>query len=83
LKLKEINLSHKEVFEQLRAKGIGVNLHYIPVHTQPYYKELSFVAGQFIESEKYYTDAISIPLFHTMTEVQQNKVVAALTEILI
>ena len=83
LKLNEINLSHKEVFEQLRAKGIGVNLHYIPVHTQPYYKDLSFVAGQFIQSEKYYTDAISIPLFHTMTQEQQDKVVSVLTEVLV
>jgi len=83
LKLNEISLSHKEVFEQLREKGLGVNLHYIPVHTQPYYKELGFVAGQFKESEKYYTDAISIPLFHTMTQAQQDKVVAVLTEVLI
>lgn len=83
LKLSEIALSHKEVFEQLREKGLGVNLHYIPVHTQPYYKELGFVAGQFIASEKYSTDAISIPLFHTMSKEQQNKVVAVLTEVLV
>jgi UDP-4-amino-4,6-dideoxy-N-acetyl-beta-L-altrosamine transaminase len=83
LKLSEISLSHKEVFEQLREKGLGVNLHYIPVHTQPYYKKLGFVAGQFKESEKYYTDAISIPLFHTMTQAQQDKVVSVLTEVLI
>lgn len=83
LKLNKISLSHKEVFEQLREKGIGVNLHYIPVHTQPYYKALGFVTGQFIESEKYYTDAISIPLFHTMTQEQQNKVVSILTEVLV
>ena len=82
LKLSEITLTHKECFEQLREKGIGVNLHYIPVHTQPYYKELGFVAGQFIESKKYYTDAISIPLFHTMTQEQQDKVIAVLTEVL-
>jgi UDP-4-amino-4,6-dideoxy-N-acetyl-beta-L-altrosamine transaminase len=82
LKLNEISLSHKEVFEQLREKGLGVNLHYIPVHTQPYYKDLGFVAGQFRESEKYYTDAISIPLFHTMTKKQQSEVIAVLTEVL-
>jgi UDP-4-amino-4,6-dideoxy-N-acetyl-beta-L-altrosamine transaminase len=83
LKLDNITLSHKNVFEKLRVKGIGVNLHYIPVHTQPYYKKLGFIAGQFPESEKYYTDAISIPLFHTMTEEQQDKVVADLTEVLV
>ena len=82
MKLNEIALSHKEIFEQLRLKDIGVNLHYIPVHTQPYYKKLGFVSGQFIESEKYYTEAISIPLFHTMTQEQQDKVVAVLTEVL-
>ena len=81
--LNEIPITHKEVFEQLRLKGIGVNLHYIPVHTQPYYKELGFLTGQFIASEKYYTDAISIPLFHTMTHAQQDKVVAVLTEVLV
>lgn len=83
LKLNEITSTHKECFEQLREKGIGVNLHYIPVHTQPYYKDLGFVAGQFPESASYYTDAISIPLFHAMTEEQQNKVVNVLTEVLV
>ena len=83
LKLSEISSSHKEVFEKLRLKGIGVNLHYIPVHTQPYYKELGFFEGQFIQSEKFYTDAISIPLFHTMTQEQQDKVVAVLTAVLV
>ena len=83
IKLDEITLTHRECFEQLREKGIGVNLHYIPVHTQPYYKNLGFVAGQFPESESYYTDAISIPLFHAMTEEQQNKVVNVLTEVLV
>lgn len=83
LKLNEITVTHRECFEQLREKGIGVNLHYIPVHTQPYYKNLGFVEGQFPVSESYYTDAISIPLFHAMTEKQQNKVVTVLTEVLV
>lgn len=81
--LNDITLSHREVFEQLRDKGIGVNLHYIPVHMQPYYEKLGFVSGQFPESENYYSEAISIPLFHTMTHEQQNKVVAVLTEVLV
>jgi len=83
LKLDEISLSHKEVFEQLRENGIGVNLHYIPVHTQPYYTKLGFEYGPFTESEKYYTNAISIPLFHTMTQEQQNRVVSVLTKVLV
>jgi len=83
LKLKEIELSHKEVFEQLRARGIGVNLHYIPVHTQPYYQKLGFVIGQFPQAESYYQEAISIPLFYMLTELEQVKVVAELKNILL
>lgn len=82
LKLNEIYLSHDEVFKKLRENGIGVNLHYIPVHTQPYYKSLGFTKGQFPESEQYYSEAISIPLFHTMTDQQQIKVVSVLKDLL-
>jgi len=83
LKLEEISLSHKEVFEQLRENGIGVNLHYIPVHTQPYYQKLGFENGQYPQAESYYTDAISIPLFHAMTIEQQYEVVSVLTKVLV
>jgi len=82
LKLDEISLSHREVFEQLRENGIGVNLHYIPVHTQPYYQSLGFSKGQFPSAEVYYNEAISIPLFHVMTHVQQDKVIAVLAKVL-
>ena len=82
LKLDEIALSHKEVFEQLRENGLGVNLHYIPLHTQPYYQKLGFNIGQFSEAEMYYKNAISIPLFHTMTIEQQDKVITVLSEII-
>ncbi|OEE83854.1 UDP-4-amino-4,6-dideoxy-N-acetyl-beta-L-altrosamine transaminase [Enterovibrio norvegicus FF-162] len=82
LKLNEINLSHSEVFDSLRNQGVGVNIHYIPVHTQPYYKAMGFTDGDFVESEKYYSDAISLPMFHTMTTEQQDTVVSVLTEIL-
>ena len=83
LKLDEISLSHKEVFEQLLENGIGVNLHYIPVHTQPYYKNLGFKQGQFPIAESYYGDAISIPLSHVMTNEQQNEVVTVLSKVLV
>lgn len=82
LKLNEISLTHKQVFERLRENGIGVNLHYIPVHTQPYYQDLGFKLGQFPEAESYYQQAISIPLFHTMTDSQQLAVASALSEVL-
>lgn len=80
LKLDEITPSHVEVFEALRAKEIMVNLHYIPVHTQPYYQEMGFKVGDFPEAEKYYGEAISIPLFPTLTYENQDYVVAALKD---
>jgi len=82
LKLDEIDLSHEQVFESLRSKGIGVNLHYIPVHTQPYYRNMGFKEGDFANAEAYYKRAISIPLFHAMTFAQQDEVVNTLKEIL-
>lgn len=80
LKLGEITASHVEVFEALRAKEIIVNLHYIPVHTQPYYREMGFSDGDFPESEKYYSEAISIPLFPALTYDEQDFVVECLKE---
>ncbi|HDY7469364.1 TPA: UDP-4-amino-4,6-dideoxy-N-acetyl-beta-L-altrosamine transaminase [Vibrio vulnificus] len=82
LQLDKLSLTHKEVFDALRDKGIGVNLHYIPVHTQPYYEKMGFNTGDFPESERYYREAISLPMFHAMTEEQQDTVVEVLTEIL-
>lgn len=70
--------THREVFEALRAADIGVNLHYIPVHTQPYYRELGFKRGDFPEAEQYYREAISLPLYATLTDAEQDQVVAAL-----
>lgn len=83
LKLNEISCSHLEVFEKLRASGVGVNLHYIPVHTQPYYQKLGFCHGDFPESERYYSEAISLPMFHAMSFEQQDFVVDALEKALI
>jgi UDP-4-amino-4,6-dideoxy-N-acetyl-beta-L-altrosamine transaminase len=82
LKLDEISKSHKQVFDELRENGIGVNLHYIPVHTQPYYKNMGFQMGDFPEAELYYTEAISLPMFHLLTLDQQDEVVSVLTKIL-
>ena len=82
LHLTEINKSHREIFDELREKGIGVNLHYIPVHTQPFYRRMGFNLGDFPEAEKYYQEAISIPIFHGMTNQQQKKVITTLKEVL-
>jgi UDP-4-amino-4,6-dideoxy-N-acetyl-beta-L-altrosamine transaminase len=69
---------HRQVFDQLRARGIGANLHYTPVHLQPYYRDLGFAPGRFPESEAYAREAITLPLYPTMTEAQQDEVVATL-----
>jgi len=66
------------VFRSLREAGIGVNVHYIPVHLQPYYKAMGFDRGDYPASESYYAEAISLPLYPAMTEEQQDQVVAAL-----
>ncbi len=78
LQLGKISISHREVFDSLRLQGIGVNLHYIPVHTQPYFCRMGFKIGDFQMAESYYADAISLPMYSTMTEAQQDVVVAAL-----
>lgn len=69
---------HAPLFKALRADGIGVNLHYIPVHIQPHYKEFGFKSGDFPASEAYYARAISIPIYAAMTDAQQAEVVATL-----
>lgn len=82
LQLDKISKTHKEVFDALREQGIGVNIHYIPVHTQPYYQGLGFKMGDFPESERYYQNAISLPMFHAMTEEQQDTVIRVLSGVL-
>lgn len=71
-----------EVFAQLRARNIGVNVHYIPIHTQPYYRRLGFARGQFPASERYYSRAISLPLFPALTVDEQAYVAKCLEEVL-
>ena len=80
LKLIEIRQSHKNVFAALRSSGIMVNLHYIPVYRQPYFERLGFKVGYFPEAERYYGDAISIPIYSSLTTHQQDDVVSALKE---
>jgi UDP-4-amino-4,6-dideoxy-N-acetyl-beta-L-altrosamine transaminase len=83
LRLETIGRSRKDVFDSLRAAGIGVNVHYIPVHLQPYYRRRGFRPGDFPQSERYYERAISIPLFAAMTDAEQSEVVARLSETLL
>ena len=73
---------HKQVFEYLRKNGIGVNLHYIPVYHQPYYEAMGFKKGYCLEAENYYNEAISLPMYATLSEAEQDKVAAVLHEAL-
>lgn len=77
-----IKLTRKEIFNSLRESGVGVNVHYIPVHTQPYYKKLGFKLGDFPVSEEYYAKAISLPMYPTLRKSQQEQVVSALSRAL-
>lgn len=77
LQLNRIAFSHRQVFEALRAAGIGVNLHYIPVHTQPFYQDLGHRLGDYPEAERYYAEAISLPMFPTMTDADIERVAEA------
>lgn len=78
LQLDQIQKTHRQVFESLREQGIGVNLHYIPVHMQPHYERMGFEPADFPQAQVYYKEAISIPMFQTMTDEQQDEVIAAL-----
>ena len=82
LQLDKITKTHKQVFDALRENGIGVNLHYIPVHIQPYYQNLGFKVGDFPVAENYYQEAISLPMFHLMNQQQQGEVIAVLSKVL-
>ncbi len=83
LDLNKIKKTHVEVFDALRKGGIGVNLHYIPVHLQPFYKKMGFSAGDYPEAEQYYQEAISLPMYSTLSFEQQDTVVRVLSDILI
>lgn len=69
---------HRIFFELMRKNGVGVNLHYIPVHLQPFYRSMGFETGHYPEAEKYYVEALSLPLFSSMTHSQQDEVVNAI-----
>ena len=77
-----INISKKELFKLMKEKGIILNLHYIPVHTQPYYKNLGFEKGDFPVSEQYYKEVFTLPLYYSLTDEQQDYIVTSLKEVL-
>jgi UDP-4-amino-4,6-dideoxy-N-acetyl-beta-L-altrosamine transaminase len=72
--------SHREIFDSLREAGIGVNLHYIPVYRQPYYRELGLGQGHCPNAEAYYAEAISLPMYFGLSDDEQRQAVAAVAE---
>lgn len=82
LHLDKITQTQRQVFEALRAANIGVNLHYIPVHTQPDYQRLGFNWGNFPQAEQYYREAITLPLFPSLSDSDQNYIANTLTHLL-
>jgi dTDP-4-amino-4,6-dideoxygalactose transaminase len=75
-------MDRRRVFEGMRAADIGVNVHYIPVHLQPYYRHLGHNIGDFPESEAYYESEISLPIYPTLQKSQQDYVIKTLKGLL-
>lgn len=73
-----VKKKRRKVFDAMRTSGIGVNVHYIPVHLQPYYRKLGFNAGDFSVAEQYYVNAISLPLYYSLSDAEQDQVVVSL-----
>ncbi|WP_443690837.1 UDP-4-amino-4,6-dideoxy-N-acetyl-beta-L-altrosamine transaminase [Pseudomonas sp.] len=78
----QVKLSQRDLFDALRTAGIGVNLHYIPVHLQPYYRESGFTDGDYPEAERYFDEAVTLPLFPDLTDEQQDYVIEQLRSLL-
>lgn len=78
----KIKKSRKQVVDEFRVAGIGVNVHYIPVHLQPYYQGIGYKEGDFPESEQYYRECISLPIYYDLDEEKQEYVIDRFKEIL-
>lgn len=78
LRLDRINRTHRQVFESLRAEEVGVSLHYIPVHTQPYFRRTGITSCSFPEASRYYGEAITLPIYPGLTDIQQETVIGAI-----
>jgi UDP-4-amino-4,6-dideoxy-N-acetyl-beta-L-altrosamine transaminase len=76
------NVTRRALFDALRARSVEAHVHYIPIHTQPYYRELGFSPGDFPLAEEYYDGCISLPIYPSMTDEEQDFVVAAVKELL-
>ena len=72
----------QQIFDEMRARGVTLNLHYIPVHTQPYYERLGHRPEECPNALEYYREAFTLPLYYALTDEQQDQVAAALKEVL-
>jgi UDP-4-amino-4,6-dideoxy-N-acetyl-beta-L-altrosamine transaminase len=82
LSLRECGIKQRDIYSKLQAAGIGVNLHYIPVYRQPYYEAMGFEPGYCPEAERYFREALTIPLYPTLPATDQEKVIHVLHEAL-
>ena len=81
LRLDRMAKTRRQVFEELRAKGVGVHVHYIPLHLQPYYRDrFAYGRGDFPEAEAYYDSALTVPLFPALTDDECDRVIKAVLE---
>ena len=80
LKMNKIKKTRKQIFDSMRAKGVGVHVHYIPVHTQPYYRNMGFSIGDFPIAEQFYQQALTIPMYPGLSDNDQRYVVKSLIE---
>ena len=80
IKPNQSGITQRQVYDAMQVAGINVNLHYIPIYRQPYYEAMGFKAGYCPEAEKYYQQVLSIPMYPTMTDAEQGKVISVLHE---
>jgi dTDP-4-amino-4,6-dideoxygalactose transaminase len=81
MKHEKLKKTQKEIFNNLRENDIGINLHYMPVYLQPYYQSLKFKEGYCLNAEAYFKSAISIPIFSSLTDENQTKVIETISKL--
>ena len=82
LNLRELVNTHKGIYRALCRRGINVNLHYIPVYLHPYYRRMGFNKGYCLEAERYFADALSIPMYPALSDDDQRRVIDELKSII-
>ena len=82
LNLTRVKTSKRQTFTEMKERGVTLNLHYIPVHTQPYYAQLGHKPEECPVAMQYYREAFTLPLYYTLTEAEQDEIVGALREVL-